>query len=225
MSDGVGTMYTMAPQVLQGVYTSQADLWSVGVIIYMLLTSTRPFQHRRVKVLVDKIMRADYVMTGDRWRGISESAKDLVVRLLELDPSIRLNATVALQHPWLEEGLELPNDKRGSVEFRVKDSLATYHNSSQMKKIALNIIAHKSSSKEILELRKCFQRYDTSNDGVIEIHEFRAAMMETNYYSPQEVDDMFASVVRVLSKNMHPYYLSFFRFGGHLRFGDPVSFA
>ena len=57
MHEGVGTLYSMSPQVLQGVYTSQADLWSAGVIIYMLLSSHRPFYSKKRKVMIDKIMR------------------------------------------------------------------------------------------------------------------------------------------------------------------------
>jgi serine/threonine protein kinase len=47
MREGVGTIYTMAPQVLQGVYTSKADLWSIGVISFMLLSSEKPFYSRK----------------------------------------------------------------------------------------------------------------------------------------------------------------------------------
>jgi serine/threonine protein kinase len=47
MTEGVGTIYTMAPQVLQGIYTDKVDVWSIGVIIYMLLSNTKPFYHRK----------------------------------------------------------------------------------------------------------------------------------------------------------------------------------
>jgi calcium-dependent protein kinase len=60
MFEGVGTIYTMAPQVLQGLYTSQADLWSVGVISYMLLCGEMPFSGRKRRNVIDKIMRGDY---------------------------------------------------------------------------------------------------------------------------------------------------------------------
>jgi calcium-dependent protein kinase len=53
MTEGVGTIYTMAPQVLQGIYTSKADLWSVGVISFMLLSSQKPFYHKRRYVVLD----------------------------------------------------------------------------------------------------------------------------------------------------------------------------
>ena len=63
MHEGVGTLYSMSPQVLQGVYTSQADLWSCGVIIYMLLSSHRPFYSKKRKVMIDKIMRCKYIIS------------------------------------------------------------------------------------------------------------------------------------------------------------------
>jgi calcium-dependent protein kinase len=62
MHEGVGTLYSMSPQVLQGVYGSQADLWSCGVIIYMLLSSHRPFYSKKRKIMIDKIMRCEFMI-------------------------------------------------------------------------------------------------------------------------------------------------------------------
>jgi calcium-dependent protein kinase len=140
MHEGVGTLYTMAPQVLQGVYTSQADLWSAGVVIYMVLSSMTPFAQKRRRDLIDKIMRADYTMEGSIWDGISEEAKGMVNSLLQLDPSVRLNATRALAHKWLSKDFghsdRTPDEK---VAERVSESFLTYKNSSELKKIALNV--------------------------------------------------------------------------------------
>ena len=140
MYEGVGTLYSMSPQVLQGVYTSQADLWSCGVITYMLLSSHRPFYHKERAVMIDKIMRVDYSFDKDYWLEISDEAKNFIDRLLVLDPKERMDAGQALAHPWLSK--EFPLSDRipdQSTADAVQGNLVHYREASQLKKIALNV--------------------------------------------------------------------------------------
>lgn len=140
MHEGVGTLYSMSPQVLQGVYTSQADLWSCGVITYMLLSSHRPFYHKRRKVMIDRIMRADYTFEKDYWKPISDEAKEYISKLLVMDPKERMNAGEALEHIWLSK--EFPLSDRvpdQSTADAVQENLIHYKDTSQLKKIALNV--------------------------------------------------------------------------------------
>lgn len=213
MTETVGTMYTMSPQVLQGVYTSQADLWSIGVITYMLLCSHRPFYNRKRSVMIDRIMRATYNFNADYWNHISDDAKHFVSRLLVLDPKLRFDAEKAQGHRWLSKKQNIPESTPdSSVSDAVGDSLLLYKNSGQLKRLALNVssymsyseavrvsfqewlrlnchepattcqtlqvVANLSSPDEIRELRKCFDTYDTSNDGIISYEEFKLGLQE-----------------------------------------------
>ena len=143
-----GTLYSMSPQVLQGVYTSNADLWSCGVITYMLLSSHRPFYHKQRDIMIDRIMRADYSFEKAYWEPISSEAKDYIDKLLVLDPMQRMDAGQALEHVWLSKETHLldtvPDPLTSEV---VKENLINYKNTSQLTKIALNVIAHKVSKK------------------------------------------------------------------------------
>jgi calcium-dependent protein kinase len=195
MTEGVGTIYTMAPQVLQGIYTSQADLWSVGVIAFMLLSSHRPFYSKQRRVMIDQIMRADYNLQGPGWGVISQEAKDFVGNLIMLDPKTRMNATSALVHKWLSVEFK-PSDRKptDAVLLAVDEGLVVYKDTSRFKKIALNVIAHRSSTEEILELRKCFDHFDSANDGIVSFDEFRLALQKANY--PEEtLKEIFESIV------------------------------
>jgi len=181
MHEGVGTIYTMAPQVLQGVYTSQADLWSCGVIAYMLLSSEKPFYSRKRRSVIDKIMRCDYSFTSPVWDLITDDAKGFVSSLIVLDPKERLDAKAALEHPWFTNLVALSRDKP-PVELMegIEASLLNYAASSELKKVALNVIAHKSSSEEIVMLRTAFGHFDTEQDGFVSREEFRNALKECN---------------------------------------------
>jgi calcium-dependent protein kinase len=207
MREGVGTLYSMAPQVLQGVYTSQADLWSFGVITYMLLSSHRPFYNKRRNIMIDRIMRCDYTFEKDYWKPISSEAKDFISKLLVLDPKIRYNATQAQQHEWLSKEFKLADRiPRESFQTAVADNLLVYKDTAQLKKVALNIIAHRSSAEEILQLRQCFDAYDTANNGIISFEEFREALAKANY-SEKDIKDMFESVD--VNANGHVMYTEF----------------
>jgi len=194
MHDGVGTLYSMSPQVLMGVYTSQADMWSVGVITYMLLSSHRPFYHRRAAVMKDRIMRADYNFSKDYWNVVSDEGKDMIHELLVVNPKLRMNADEALQHTWLSKEFKLSDRMADQTTAdAVQDNLVHYKDTSALKKIALNVIAHKSNANEILELRKLFDQYDTANNGVISFEEFKAAL-EKSDYPPDQVAEIFKSI-------------------------------
>lgn len=134
------TLYTMAPQVLQGVYSSQADLWSVGVMTYMLLSSHRPFYSKKRRVMINNIMTGAYDLKSVYWNPISDEAKDMVNNLLIVDPSKRMNASEALEHKWLSKEFSLSDRKPdASVENAVKASLVSFRHTSELKKIALNV--------------------------------------------------------------------------------------
>lgn len=194
MHEGVGTLYTMSPQVLQGVYTEACDLWSMGVVVYMLLSAHRPFFHQSRKVMIDKIMRADYTFEKPYWKPISLQAKDMVDKLLVVDPKERATAKQSLQHGWLSRDFHLQDRKPDeTVTHRVGESLANFTQTSQLKKIALNVIAHRSSTEEILDLRQAFDQYDTANDGVITFEEFRLALQSAKY-SDEVIKEIFNSV-------------------------------
>ncbi len=195
MREGVGTLYSMAPQVLQGVYTSQADMWSCGVIAYMLLSSHRPFYNKKRNVMIDRIMRCDYTFEKDYWRPVSDEAKDFVSHMLVLDPKTRYTSKQAQGHIWMSTEFKLSDRApTASMSELVADNLLLYKDSAQLKKIALNVIAHRSTSEEVLELRKAFDQYDTENNGVISFEEFKVAVRDKFNYSDKEMKELFDSI-------------------------------
>jgi len=98
-----GTPNYVAPEILRrSKYGTQADMWSIGVILYIILCGFPPFydENDDLSRLYRKIKRAEYDMPSPYWDNISKHAKDLVRKLLQPDPKRRLTATMTLQHPW-----------------------------------------------------------------------------------------------------------------------------
>lgn len=101
----VGSAYYVAPEVLKRKYGLEADMWSAGVILYILLSGSVPFDDESEVKLFKKIARGDYDLGYEEWEAVSEEAKDLIRGLMCVDPERRLPAAAALAHPWwaLEE--------------------------------------------------------------------------------------------------------------------------
>jgi calcium-dependent protein kinase len=188
------TRYTMAPQVLQGIYSSQADLWSVGVIAYTLLSSTKPFYHKSKRCMVDMIMRGKLYFDETVWKPISDDAKDFVSKLIVVDPKVRLDGPKALLHSWIVNREQVPNELPSEELRALAGSLINFKYTSQLKKLALTVIAHRSTAKEILQLRKVFDSFDTVKNGYLSYDEFKEALERLNY-GPEQMDVIFSSVV------------------------------
>ena len=98
-----GTPGYVAPEVLHmNGYGKEVDLWSIGVIIYILLCGFPPFYAEDDNEMFEMIKEADYDFPSPYWDEVGDSAKDLVRKLLEKDPELRLTATQALEHEWVK---------------------------------------------------------------------------------------------------------------------------
>eukprot|EP00033_Pygsuia_biforma_P003041 GCRY01003343.1.p1 GENE.GCRY01003343.1~~GCRY01003343.1.p1 ORF type:complete len:568 (+),score=19.48 GCRY01003343.1:104-1807(+) len=103
MESTVGSELFMAPEVLKGkAYTMSCDIWSLGVICYIMLCGYPPFSPDDRKSMSSAIIQGKFNFEGEVWNNISVGAKDLVARMLRVDPSMRYSAVEAFNHPWIQ---------------------------------------------------------------------------------------------------------------------------
>ncbi|KAL6641384.1 hypothetical protein ACP70R_019565 [Stipagrostis hirtigluma subsp. patula] len=100
-TDLVGSPYYIAPEVLRKHYGPEADVWTAGVILYVLLSGVPPFWAETRKRIYDKIEEGHFDFESNQWHRISDSAKDLIRKMLCPCPSERLKAHEVLNHPWI----------------------------------------------------------------------------------------------------------------------------
>ncbi|KAI3838655.1 hypothetical protein MKW92_037326 [Papaver armeniacum] len=104
LQEVTGTPHYVAPEVLTGNgYNQTADIWSAGVILYFLLGGKVPFSGPTKLKILDAVVAAQLRFPSDPWEQISASAKDLISKILCLDPAKRLNAHQILDHPWMTQ--------------------------------------------------------------------------------------------------------------------------
>eukprot|EP01096_Ripella_sp_DP13-Kostka_P002152 TRINITY_DN1287_c0_g3_i2.p1 TRINITY_DN1287_c0_g3~~TRINITY_DN1287_c0_g3_i2.p1 ORF type:complete len:431 (+),score=254.34 TRINITY_DN1287_c0_g3_i2:61-1353(+) len=130
MQTACGTPGYVAPEVLNATgYGPEVDLWSIGVITYILLCGFPPFYNESLPMLFEQIMKAEFDYPPDYWDEISDSAKNFINRLLVVDPAKRMSTKQALEHPWLagaapEKTLSKVNQKMGESITKHRDSKA-----------------------------------------------------------------------------------------------------
>ncbi|CAE7502473.1 CPK3, partial [Symbiodinium microadriaticum] len=97
-----GTVGYMSPElILAGVSTRATDVWAAGVVLYILLCGRPPFQSKSNRDILEKSAKGEFSMEGKEWEGVSAEAKDLVSRMLTVDPERRITTGEILAHPWI----------------------------------------------------------------------------------------------------------------------------
>ncbi|XP_050379172.1 calcium-dependent protein kinase 1 [Argentina anserina] len=171
--DLVGSAYYVAPEVLRRRYGAEADIWSAGVILYILLSGVPPFWGENEQGIFDAILRGHIDFSSDPWPSISSSAKDLVKKMLRADPKERLAAVDVLNHPWMREDGDA-SDK--PLDIAVLSRMKQFRAMNKLKKVALKVIAENLSEDEIIGLKEMFKSMDTDNSGTITYEELKAGL-------------------------------------------------
>ncbi|KAL6620779.1 hypothetical protein ACP70R_035918 [Stipagrostis hirtigluma subsp. patula] len=171
--DLVGSAYYVAPEVLRRRYGAEADIWSAGVILYILLSGVPPFWAENEDGIFDAILRGHIDFTSDPWPSISNSAKDLVKKMLRQDPKERLTAAEILNHPWIREDGEAPDKP---LDITVISRMKQFRAMNKLKKVALKVVAENLSEEEIVGLKEMFKSLDTDNSGTITLEELRTGL-------------------------------------------------
>ncbi|KAG5120782.1 hypothetical protein JHK84_039122 [Glycine max] len=171
--DIVGSAYYIAPEVLKRKYGPEVDIWSIGVMLYILLCGVPPFWAESENGIFNAILRGHIDFTSDPWPSISPAAKDLVRKMLHSDPRQRLTSYEVLNHPWIKEDGEAPDTP---LDNAVLNRLKQFRAMNQFKKVALRVIAGCLSEEEIMGLKQMFKGMDTDNSGTITIEELKQGL-------------------------------------------------
>ena len=214
MTSFLGTPGFVAPEMQQthlgerSEYTTEVDIWSLGVIVFALLSGKMPFKRKPTDCvpLEDKEERAyRRSFTKAPWTTLSDSCVNFVEALLDPNPDTRPNAAAALKHPFLQTHAATLTEKRLHSTLSGKTLLTQektalrrmteFARMDALQKAAMMLIAHELHQDEIDELRTIFYRLDKDNDGEITWREMKEGFLELNSTPPEAVHKLFEHFV------------------------------
>ncbi|CAD8141190.1 unnamed protein product [Paramecium octaurelia] len=163
MSKRLGTPYYIAPEVLGHSYTEKCDIWSCGVILYILLCGYPPFVGKTENQILERVKLGKFTFDPEDWDTVSKEAKEFITKLLRMDPNKRLSAKQALEDPWLVK--YAPSTQ---VNKKVLNNLRQFQAETILKQALMSyMITQMSTQKELQDLQEEFQRLDENNDGFL----------------------------------------------------------
>ncbi|XP_047155378.1 CDPK-related kinase 5-like isoform X2 [Vigna umbellata] len=192
LNDIVGSAYYVAPEVLHRAYSTEADVWSVGVIAYILLCGSRPFWARTESGIFRAVLRATPSFDEPPWPSLSDEAKDFVKRLLNKDPRKRMTAAQALSHPWIKNY----KDVKVPLDILVFKLMKTYMRSSSLRKAALRALSKTLATEELQHLKEQFALLEPNKTNTISLENIKAALMKhaTDAMKESRIPDFLASL-------------------------------
>ena len=161
----VGTPYYTAPEVLKNNYNEKCDLWSCGVIMYLMLCGKQPFEGENDEEIYEKIRNCKINFNDEEWDNISHDAKDLIKKLLIKDINKRYSSREALAHPWIVKNKNIVKIDKDKFAEIVKN-LRNYSAKLKLQQSTLAYIVHNLVHKEDCDyLRQVFIALDDNGDG------------------------------------------------------------
>ena len=169
-----GSIYYLAPEIISKnrKYTEKCDIWSCGIIMYILLTGKPPFNGDSDEEILKKILQNHLDLEKYPWSVISLKAKDLIKKLLETDTKKRITAEEALNHEWFK--CKQVNTQETSGLFKVKNpdlllnNLINYRTDNPLRCAVLAYLIHNNMQLEhVHEAIKLFNKMDLNGDGQI----------------------------------------------------------
>jgi len=214
----VGSSYYMAPEVIRRKYDEKCDLWSIGVIMYILLTGRPPFDGNDDDEILENVKKGVYDTYSYPYPLLSSHSKDLINKLLQYDPKKRISADQAIEHPWFKTAEFKKKDKVNTIAPELARELIhnmTKYRSDNILKCAViaYLVHHITNTEECFEASKLFIKIDLNYDGKIEKHELIQGFIKYWGISKDEAEEK----VDLIFKNIDTDFNGFIEYEEFVR--------
>jgi calcium-dependent protein kinase len=169
MKGAVGTTFYMAPEVIKGKYNEKCDVWSCGVILYIMLCGKPPFYSQDEDELKNIICSMKYDFNYPEFKKISQDAKDLIKSIL-VNADSRPSISDVLQNKWVEQNAPNALNDGLSIDW---NHAKKYSKLNLLQKSVINFTAFHLNEEETAKFVEMFKSLDENNDGVLSIEEIR----------------------------------------------------
>lgn len=161
----------MSPEMIDGRFSKQSDIWSIGIILYLMSTGYFPFNGNSVEDVMNNIKQGR--IKFDKLKNVNKELKDLVKTMLIRDNKKRPSIDQILNHSWFTSDLfdDQTDTNQKYIDQNIINSLKSFSTNSLLAKEALFYLAKISSEEEVLRLKKAFIEMDKDNTGTLEYEE------------------------------------------------------
>lgn len=193
MKTKAGTPYYVAPEVLTGCFDKQCDMWSAGVLFYILLCGYPPFYGDTDNEILKRVKKGVFSFKGKEWKGVSSEAKELIKSCLTLDPDKRITPGAALKHPWFKVKTSIFT-LEAKLDNHVVENLKTYGLLLKLQKLAITIIAQQVNDFDLQNLKSTFLALDENGYGYITQDQLRKGLENCGLKLPNNFDSLMESI-------------------------------
>ena len=172
----IGTSYYIAPEVIMEDYDNKCDIWSCGIILYILLSGFPPFNGHSNKQIYNNIRFQKLYFSQDEWKGISKDAIELIKNMLNKNPENRFSAEDCLNHKWFNILTDNNKNLSCSTENKIQiiERMTKFVQENKFKQAVLQFITTQFNlKKEENYLRNMFREFDKDDKGVISKKDFQ----------------------------------------------------
>ncbi|CAD8184760.1 unnamed protein product [Paramecium octaurelia] len=188
MNQKLGTPYYIAPEVLERRYDEKCDVWSCGVILYILLCGFPPFNGETEEEILQSVREDHFNFDGEQWSQISQEAKLLITKMLERDPKRRISAEQAQRDQWITTYVK-KTEMNLTQLTEVLNNLRTFRVEKKFQQAALTFMVNQmATSQEKQELLQQFQALDLNGDGRLSKEELVIGYSKVMSYTDAELE-------------------------------------
>eukprot|EP00930_Biecheleria_cincta_P088668 TRINITY_DN7791_c0_g1_i2.p1 TRINITY_DN7791_c0_g1~~TRINITY_DN7791_c0_g1_i2.p1 ORF type:complete len:611 (-),score=87.49 TRINITY_DN7791_c0_g1_i2:84-1889(-) len=217
MAASCGTLSYVAPEVLAQRYTKQCDLWSLGVVAFILTMGYMPFSGSENNQIAN-IMAGKYKKKPQSWSSVSASCRDFLEKLLQVDPKQRLTSEAALKHEWIanrdqtghyhitplarldskEEGASL------NIDSDTIGALCEFHKASRFRRACMSLMAWSLTQEERAAVRDAFIELDVKRTGTIKLSELQQVLSrKIDNKDDEQIKGLFSSLTLAHTEEIH----------------------
>ena len=187
MDSQIGTIYFVSPEIIKGSYNEKCDIWSLGILLYYSLCGYPPFVGANDSQLIQSIFESKLTFPNEDWKNISESAKDLIKKMLSSEKK-RISAKEIMNHKWIKTKLRKKLEKKITFDF---DKLNDYKHFNFFKKLILLYLASRLKTEESGPIGEIFRKINECKTGMIDFEDFKSFIInnQDNEIIGGETDD------------------------------------
>jgi calcium-dependent protein kinase len=190
MMQKLGTPYYIAPEVLKKQYDEKCDVWSCGVILYILLSGSPPFGGKTDEEIMKKVEKGNYSLSREEFKDVSPEAKNLIKKMLEYAPEKRVSAKQALADIWFQNSLKKDKEAVALSTTALQNLKKLTYKSKLQQIVYYFIVNHMTTKEERNDLMRVFKILDKNSDGRLTKEELLEGYNKSIPMNDLEIDDL-----------------------------------